>query len=196
MKYACRFAIRSILAVVGLVLGATIPALANLEIEGYYWLPQPDGNGSVGIDGIGGTDFDIKDDLGFDDPETVLGATIIGGDRHQFGASFFQFDFTESNDIEADINFSDLTFRLNTRLQSSIEATIFRGFYRYRFGSEAVRGGVLLGGQYTDFSVRASASGIGRASATVTAAFPVIGGFAEAAPLEWLGFRGSIVATT
>lgn len=195
MNYACRVGLGSILAAVGIAVGATAPAHANLEIEGYYWLPQPEGNGAVGIAGIGGTTFDVQDDLGFDDPETVLGATIIGGDRHQFGASFFGFDFSASKDIETSLRFSDLAFRVNTRLASSIDATVVRGFYRYRFGSDAAHAGVILGGQYTDFTVRASAEDIGWASATLNALFPVVGGFADVAPVPWLEFHASVLAT-
>jgi hypothetical protein len=162
---------------------------AQVEVEGFYWLMTLEGDAAVGLGGIVGTDIDLESDLGYGDEEAVPGATLVLGDDHQFGVTFFQLDVSANSRINRPIRFSNLDFAVDAAVKSDVEATLVRGFYRWMIGNDTLRGGPVLGGQYFDVTAKASAEGIGRASAQVEAGMPVVGLAAEARPAEWLSLR-------
>ena len=175
-----------------LVAGCTAAPLqvpAQFRGEGFYWWAAVEGDAAVGVDGVTGTDIDFDDDLGYGDHEGVPGATLVGGETHQFGATFYQINVSAHNEIDRTLRFSDLVFRVNTSVESELDAVLVRGFYRWMPGTEQLRGGVVLGGQYIDLSAEASAAGIGRASAKVTWGMPVVGVAVDARPTDWLALR-------
>jgi len=45
----------------------------------YYWWAQPEGKASIGSDIIEGSEFDLRDDFGYDEPEGVLGLRCAVG---------------------------------------------------------------------------------------------------------------------
>ncbi len=167
-----------------------------LELEAYSWFMTPEGKAQVGYQGIEGTEVDLKDDLGYDQTENLLGAGVIIGQNHQLGLDFFRVDISAENIVERNITFSDLTFPFRTHVDSKLDASMIRGFYRFKLGPDTLNGGFLLGAQYVDVTAEASASYIGSASESVKAGMPVVGLFAESRPMPFINLRGVITGST
>lgn len=176
---------------VALLFGAALSARAS-EIEGYYWYMEPSGNGSVGIDGLEGTKVDLKNDLGYGDSEGVFGANVALGSSHQLALSYMAFNLSAENHVDRQIKFGDETFHADANVASSLDATLVRGAYRFQTGSDEVKGGFLLGAQYVDAKVEASAKDIGSDSENATVGLPVVGAFLRITPAPVLVLRGSV----
>lgn len=167
-------------------------AAADIAIHGSYWLASPAGDAAFGIEGVEGTSFDVEDDLGFDEAEGTPGIALVLGDTHQLGLSYLQFDATAQNEIERTIQFQDLQFRVSADVTSTMEATVFNGYYQFNFGEEQARAGLRLGGYYVDFSASTQSDTIGRAYANIKAGLPVIGAHVRFDPLPYLSLRGAL----
>lgn len=166
---------------------------ANFQARAYYWLMTPKGDATIGSGDLEGTTADLEDDLGYDSAEDVIGFRAALGDMHQLGVDFFQLDLSAENKIDKTIRFSDVVFPVTDQVESELDATLIRGFYRMNVGSEKVRGGFLLGGQYIDFDAKASSPSVGSASEKATAGSPVFGVHLNARPIPQVEVGGSIV---
>lgn len=171
----------------------TITSQAQLEAEAYYWLTEIEGDTTVGFKSLSGVSIDVEDDLGYDEEEAVLGARIILGTGHQLGVEYLEAAFEGLNELDRSITFGDQTFRASATLASKVDITAIRAFYRFTMGSEVMRGGIVLGGQYVGLEAIAAASGVGVEETEVQAGIPLIGAYLKANPLPFLSFWGNIV---
>lgn len=176
-----------------ILLATAMTSQAQLEAEAYYWLTEIEGDTTVGFKSLTSVSIDVEDDLGYDDDEAVLGARIILGTGHQLGVEYLEAAFEALNQLDRTITFGDQTFTASATLASKVDITSIRGFYRFTMGSEALRGGLVLGGQYVGLEAVAAASGIGVEETDVHAGIPLVGAFLKAKPLPFLGFWGNIV---
>ena len=173
-----------------------VPAWALGEIEGFFWLMQPEGQASVGVDGLEGTKVDLENDFGYEDIETVPGIRFIIGNTHQFGLSIFKLDASASNAIDRTINFGDKEFNINENISSDIEMTVMQGLYRFNIGPEAFHGGLMIGGEYFAIEARAASARNGSAKADVDSGMLFFGGFLESDPFSFLRLRASLLGGT
>ena len=163
---------------------------AQVSLDASVWLLEPAGTGQVGIDGVVGTEFDLKDDLGYRDDEAVPSASIwIGGD-HQFGLSWLSFETDASAQLVRAIRFEDLDFNIDSPVTSSLDATLVRGVYKLNLGDPSMQIGLIVGGQYLDVSAEVASPAIGRADADISAGMPIAGADLRARPAPWLRLRG------
>lgn len=175
-----------------LLVCAAPAARAIVEIEGYYWFMQPSGTAAVGLEGLAGTEVDLRDDFGYGSQVGVPGARLILGDLFQVGAEYFRFNMSAENNISRVIKFNELEYPVEADVATRLEATFLRGFVRLNAGSDIVHGGLLAGGQYMTFDARASSSLVGSTEKDVQTGMPLVGAFLEVAPAPFLDLRGSI----
>jgi hypothetical protein len=168
----------------------------GVELSASFWQMTPDGDLQVGSDGEAGTKVNLEDDLGYGDSESVMGFDGVIGQNHQLAISYFGLDLSAENRVDRAVRFSDLTFRVNADVSSSLEASLWRAAYRYAAGSESVRGGFLIGVQYVDLTAEASASGVGTASESAQVGLPAVGGFLEWQLHEMFRVQGSLTGGT
>ena len=181
------------MALLSLLMVYAVPAArAMLEIEGYYWFMKPSGTASVGIEGLAGTEVDLRSDLGYGSQVGVPGARLILGDLFQVGAEYFRFNMSAENRIQRVIKFNDLEYPVDADVATRLESTFLRGFFRLNFGADSVHGGLLAGGQYMAFNVRASSSLVGSTEKDVQTGMPIVGAFLEVTPAPFVSLRGSV----
>jgi len=171
----------------------SVPAWALVEIEGFFWLMKPEGQASVGIDGLEGTKVDLENDFGYGDMETVPGVRFIMGNTHQFGLSIFKLDASARNAIDRTIHFGDKEFTINENISSSIEMTVMQGLYRFNIGPEAFHGGLMIGGEYFAIEANAASGRSGSAKADADSGMLFFGGFLESDPFSFLRLRASLL---
>jgi hypothetical protein len=174
----------------------TIPAWAVVEVEGFFWLMTPQGEASLGIDGLQGTKVDLKNDFGYDDTENVPGFRFVFGNTHQGVLSAFQLGASAENTINRTIRFGQNDFHINEHVSSAFDLTILQGFYRFNIGPDSFHGGLLAGAEYISISAEASSPRLGKARGDVDTGMILIGAFAESNPLSYLRIRGTLMAGT
>ncbi len=171
---------------------AGLPVRAGLELEGSWWFMRPSGTLALGVDGLAGTQVDLEKDLGYGRRLGVPDVRVVFGKYVEFGAEYFQFDMSAQNTISREIRFYDRVYPVQADVTTQLDATFIRGFARLNIGPEEVHGGVFAGGQYMDFSAKASSSLVGATEKKVQTGMPYYGAFLEISPVEWLAIRGSI----
>ncbi len=174
----------------------TVPAWAGIEVEGFVWLMSPEGEASLGADGLQGTQVDLENDLGYEDVETVPGFRCVFGERHQGVFSAFVLEASAQNTIDRLIRFGENQFRINERISSSIDITVIQGYYRFNIGTDIFHGGFLAGAEYIGISAEVSSARLGKAQGDVDTAMILLGGFAESNPVRFLRIRGTLMAGT
>jgi len=172
------------------------PAWAMFEVEGFFWFMKPEGEASVGIDGLQGTKADLESDFGYDDTENVPGLRFIIGNTHQFGFSGFQLDVSAENTIDRTIFFMDKEFRFNERVSTSFDVTVLQAFYRLNLGPEIFHGGLIAGGEYISAETAASSPRLGQAKADLETGMFLLGAFAETNPLPFLRLKAALMGGT
>ncbi|MGB5987839.1 MAG: hypothetical protein WBG37_21210 [Desulfobacterales bacterium] len=172
-------------------IGLTLPAAAQVEMEGFVWLLEPEGEAALGIEGLIGTVVDLKEDFGYSDTESAPGARVILGDTHQLVFSGFQFDASAESTVDRQIRFGDNLFAINERVSSAFDLTVLQAYYRLNLGPDAFHGGVLAGGEYIGVEAEASSPRLGSASVDADAGMFLIGAFAESELLPFLKLRAS-----
>ena len=185
-----------IMAICFVFLFFAVPAWALGEIEGFFWLLTPEGQASVGIDGLEGEKIDLENDFGYGDTETVPGMRFIIGNTHQFGLSIFRLDASASNTIDRTIHFGDKEFTINETISSSIELTVMQGLYRFNIGPEAFHGGLMIGGEYFAIEAKAASARSGSERADADSGMLFLGGFVESDPFSFLRLRASLLGGT
>ena len=174
----------------------TVPAWAAIEVEGFVWFMTLDGEASLGVDGLRGTKLDLENDLGYDDLESVPGLRFVFGERHQGVFSAFKLGASAENTIDRTIHFGQNQFHINERVSSSVDLTVFQGYYRLNIGPDSFHGGLLAGAEYIGISAEASSPRLGKAQGDVDTAMILLGGFAESNPASFLRIRGTLMAGT
>jgi hypothetical protein len=173
-----------------LFFGCIVPSFGELTLEGFYWMMEPSGRGSIGQNAIVGTHFDLEEDLGFGATENITGATVVLGGRLSIGGSFVHIDIEAQNSIEKDINIQGLNFTVNSDISSVLETQILRGFIR----AGPSRGNFSIAGEagviYADVSTTASGAGIGRASVDVSGGTLYAGAHVKMFITSNLGLQG------
>jgi len=177
-------------------IGCVTPARAMFEVEGFFWLMQPSGEASVGIDGLQGTKADLETDFGYDDMENVPGLRIIFGKTHQFGFSGFQVSASAENTIDRTLFFLDKEFNIHERVSTSFDVTVLQAYYRLNLGPDAFHGGLIVGGEYIAAEAEASSARLGRAKADLETGMVLLGAFAEANPFPFLRLRAALMGGT
>ena len=178
-----------------LVICAPPAAHALLDIEGYYWFMKPSGTAAIGLDGLAGTEVDLRNDFGYGGQVGVPGARLILGDLFQVGAEYFRINMSAENTIQRVVKFQDLEYPVNADVATSLESTFLRGFARLNLGPDTVHGGLMIGGQYMSFDAQASSSLVGSTEQKIQTGMPLVGAFLEVNPLPILGLRGSITGS-
>lgn len=183
---------KKLLLLVTVLVFASSPVHAWLELEGSWWFMQPAGELALGMDGLAGTTLDVQNDLGYGSRIGVPDARIILGKYVEFGAEFFQFSMLAQNTINREVRFHDVVYPVNADVSTRLDATFIRGFARINIGPEEIHGGLLGGGQYMDFAAKASSSVVGETEQNVQAGMPYVGAFLEISPVEWLAIHGRV----
>lgn len=174
----------------------TVPAWASIEVEGFVWFMTPEGEASLGVDGLQGTKVDLENDLGYDEVESVPGLRCVFGDRHQGVFSAFKLEASAENTINRPFRFGNNRFHINERISSSVDLTVLQGYYRFNIGPDSFHGGLLAGAEYIGISAEASSPRLGKAQGDVDTAMILLGGFAEGNPTSFLRVRGALMAGT
>lgn len=146
-----------------------------LEIGGQYWEMKPSGHGSVGQDGVPGTTFDVKDDLGYSKKD-VLSFNGALGQGNQILLGYLSADVSGSSQLTRPIRFTDVTFPTGMKVHSSTKADMFRLAYRFQSGSRGFRAGLIAGMEYVKYDTEISGNNFATASGSAKAAVPLIGG--------------------
>ena len=183
--------IKKVIPALILWIGLTLPAGAQVEIEGFAWLLEPEGEAALGIDGLIGTEVDLEEDFGYSDSETVPGVRVILGDTHQLGFSGFKFDASAESTVDRQIRFGDNLFAINEQVSSAFDLTVLQAYYRLNLGPDAFHGGLLAGGEYIGVEAEASSPRLGSASVDADAGMFLIGAFAESQLFPFLKLRAS-----
>ncbi len=174
----------------------TAPAWAFIEVEGFFWFMTPQGEASLGIDGLQGTKVDLENDFGYGDTENVPGLRVVFGNTHQGVFSIFQLEASAENNINRTIRFGQNEFNINEHISSAIDLTVLQGFYRFNIGPDSFHGGLLAGLEYIGIGAEASSPRLGKAQGSVDTAMVLIGAFAESNPLPYLRIRGTMMVGT
>jgi hypothetical protein len=159
-----------------------------------------------------GTFIDFEDDLGLDE-SNVIGTLMFRmqlSHRWRLEAEYFKLDRDNDKVIARDINFGDLTFPLNTSVESTFDlqdARIGVGYAFFRAKDKEV--GVGLGIHVMKLETSLSAGAIGSESADTSGPLPTLSVYARIALTDrWLlnwrvdrfsldtgDFDGSILST-
>lgn len=177
------------------LLGNGVKARALIQAEGSLFWMTPEGDVAVGYKGVSGTRVDIADDLGYDDAYAVPGGEVVVGDVHQFGMAVNRISLSEKNRISRSIRFYDKTYPFHTVVNSSLDMTLVKGFYRFSPGTSLARGGLIVGVQYVSAEVEAEAESVGSAHADVKSPMPFLGLYFMSCPLPFVGFQASAVGS-
>jgi hypothetical protein len=153
----------------------------------------PQGEASVGIDGLRGTKADLESDFGYDDAENVPGLRFIVGKTHQFGFSGFRVEASADHVIDRTLYFLDKEFRINERVYTAFDITVLQAFYRLDLGPEVFHGGFLAGGEYIAAEASAASARLGQAKADLETGMVLLGAFGEANPFPFLRMRGTLM---
>lgn len=160
------------------------------------WRMSPDGHLAVGAGGVDGTTLDVRDDLGHENAEDVVAASLDVGDVHQFSVSYVQASASAHRILAAGTRVGDREFPAGSSLASSLDISLLRVAYRYRAGLDALRGGLLIGLQNVDLELAAAARGAGAGEGRSRATLPVLGAFAAWAPAPFFTLTASVTGGT
>jgi len=130
-----------------------------------------------------GTYIDFHDTLGGDNSATVfrLDGIYRFNDKHGLGFSYYALKFTGSRVLDQDIQWGDVTFPINARVDSEIKFDVYKLNYQYSlFHNNKVELGASFGLHIMKISAGINATGIGQSqSEAVTAPLPVFGLYAD-----------------
>ena len=173
-----------------LLFGCILPSLGEVTLEGFYWMMEPSGKGSIGQNAIIGTRFDLEEDLGFGATENITGATVVLGGLLSIGGSFVNMDIEGENNIEKDLNIQGVNFTANSDVSSVLETRILRGFIR----TGPSRGNFGIAGEagviYANVAATAIGAGIGQASVDVSGGTLYAGAHVKMFITSNLGLQG------
>lgn len=167
-----------------------------VEIEGRYWMPILSGMINKG-DGLIGTDVNIVDTLGIkEDQKFFQGKLILKFlRRNKVRLSYLPLSIEGSRVITESFNFSGKTYTVNTLVNSSLDAKIFKIGYGLDIISNPMGSlGVIIDLNYSDVSATIESPDLGfYESGSVTGYLPAIGisGRVYAIPKK-LSFSGEI----
>lgn len=149
-----------------------------VEIEGRYWMPNLSGMINNG-DGLIGTDVNITETLGIEEDQRFFQGKItlkfLGRNKIRF--SYLPLSIDGSRVTTESFNFSGKTYTVNTLVNSSLDAKIFKIGYGLDIISNPVGSfGVFIDLNYADISATVEAPDLGfYESGSVTGYLPAIG---------------------
>jgi len=150
----------------------------GIEFEGRYWMPTLSGLINKG-DGLAGTDINLVDDLGIkEDQEFFVGkATLKFFGRNKIRLSYLPLSIDGSKVITRSFNFKGREYRVNTLVNSSVDANILKIGYGLDLISNPIASlGLFVDLNYADVSASINAPDLGfLESGSVTGYLPAIG---------------------
>ena len=130
-----------------------------------------------------GTYIDFHDTLGGDNSATVfrLDGVYRFNDKHGLGFSYYALKFTGSRVLDQDIQWGDVTFPINARVDSEIKFDVYKLNYQYSlFHNNKVELGASFGLHIMKISASINGTNIAESqSEAVTAPLPVFGLYAD-----------------
>ena len=106
-----------------------LPGLAHgLDVSAGGTYLDLDLSGKVQSDG---TVIDVESDLSIDGDQSLAGFLRLDGDRHHLSFSFMSIEYKGDSVVQRDIVFGNQTFSLSTRVQSSLEYSLYEIQYQY-----------------------------------------------------------------
>lgn len=130
-----------------------------------------------------GTYIDFHDTLGGDNSATVfrLDGIYRFNDKHGLGFSYYALKFTGSRVLDQDIQWGDVTFPINARVDSEIKFDVYKLNYQYSlFHNNKVELGASFGLHIMKISASINGTNIAESqSEAVTAPLPVFGLYAD-----------------
>ncbi len=130
-----------------------------------------------------GTYVDFHDTLGGDNQTTIfrLDGLYRFNDKHGLGFSYYSLKFTGSRVLDQDIQWGDVTFPINAKVDSEIKFDVYKLNYQYSlFHNNKVELGASFGLHIMKMSASITAIGIAESqSEAVTAPLPVFGLYAD-----------------
>lgn len=165
-----------------------------LEIGGHYWEMKPSGSGSVGKDGVPGTSFDIKNDLGYRKKD-ILGFDAALGQGNQIIFGYLSADVSGSGQLSKPILFTDVTFPTGMNVHSGTKADMLRLAYRMQSGSRGFRAGVIAGVEYLKYETEITGNNFATASGSAKAAVPIVGAQLRFDPASFIRVELSLIGS-
>lgn len=154
------------------------PGPIGIELEGRYWMPALSGLINKG-DGLVGTDINLIDDLGIkEDQRFFMGkAALKFFGRNKLRLSYLPISIDGSKVITRSFNFKGREYTINTLVNSSVDASIFKIGYGLDLISNPLASlGVFIDLNYADVSASINAPDLGfLESGSVTGYLPAIG---------------------
>jgi len=129
-----------------------------------------------------GAYIDFHDTLGGGQRDTVfrMDGFYRFNDHHALGFAWYDVSFTGSRVLDRDITWGDITFPINSQVDSVLKFDIYKLNYQYSlFHNEKVELGALIGLFVMHINAGISSNGLGGTNQAVTAPLPVVGLFAD-----------------
>lgn len=157
------------------------PAFAfEVGARGTYWFPKLSGTARSDQQGLQGTEFDIKDDLGMENKGIPGGQAFIHAGNWHFRLGYAQVTFDGDRNVNRTITFGGQTFTAGERVVSRLETKMVDGEVQYDIlapdlVAASFNLGVLLRVKYFDGSVDLSVAGDNTASEDFKLPIPMLG---------------------
>ena len=145
-----------------LSLAAAVPAhaLPGLEVgaRGVYWFPDLTGTVQTFDPVIGGTEFNVKDDLGIGEESFLSGEAFVRFSRVTFRVGYTPVKFDGNRQLTREIRFGNQIFSVNENVVSRLELKMIDGelqfdLLRQDVAAVAFNLGVLVKVKYVDGEV-------------------------------------------
>jgi outer membrane protein len=116
-------------AVLSLMAAVPAHALPGVEVgaRGMYWFPDLSGTVQTFDPVIGGTEFNIKDDVGIGDEEFPSGEVFLRLSRVTFRVGYTPVEFDGNRQLSREIRFGDQIFAVNENVVSRLDLTMIDG---------------------------------------------------------------------
>ena len=160
----------------------TFPDRFGIRLGGYH-IQNADTTMLLGANSLPlGAYIDFHDTLGGDQRSTVF--RVDGfyrfNDNHALGFAWYNVSFVGSKVLDRDITWGDVTYPINSQVDSELKFNIYKLNYQYSiFHNEKVELGASIGLFVMHITAGISQSSIGETRQTVTAPLPVVGLFAD-----------------
>ncbi|MGA0587558.1 hypothetical protein ACO2Q2_10590 [Dyella sp. KRB-257] len=172
------------------------PALdrASFRIGGYYANVDTD-IGASDNGGLATGTFNLEDDLGFKDHETVprARADFLIGDHQGLALDYYSIDRSRTASLVRDISYGGVDYAANANVRAKLDFDFGSVAWRWWFGQGNDAFGVGLGGAWYQIDTRLSGPGAitGLPDGTMTASVDTGSKDSAWAPMLQLGWRHS-----
>jgi len=158
-----------------------LPASAvEIGARALYWFPSLKGDMKVNANGVTGTQFSLKDDLGMDNKNIPSVEAYVGGGRHHASLMYSQVDFSGSNVLTRNIVFNGQTYAAGSNVDSDLKLKMLDLEYQYDLVNlENILAGFSVGVigkvKYLDGEARLFSSAAGEKKETFGIPIPMVG---------------------